>query len=88
MRKLMMAALAGASLVAAAGAAGAQERWGHWDPSWGAQPPPPPARVAYWKHHQHDAEWYEHVHGCMSHDRYDARRDAYYEHRHWVPCRS
>ena len=86
MRKLITAALAGAALIGAAGAAAAQERYGHWDPAWGDQPPPPPARVARWRHHQHDAEWYQHVHNCMAHERYDARRDRYFEHRHWVAC--
>jgi hypothetical protein len=88
MRKLILAALAGATLVGA-GAASAQvvvERYGHWDPAWGAAPPPPPARVTYWRHHRHENEWYEHVHNCMTHERYDARRDMYFEHRHWVAC--
>lgn len=46
MRKLLFATLAAAALMgAAAGSATAQpvvvERYGHWDPAWGAAPPPP-----------------------------------------------
>jgi len=89
MKKLISAALAAATL-AAAGGAGAQtvvvERYGHWDPTWGAMPPAPHARMAYWRHHR--ADWYGHVHNCMvRYQRYDARRDMYYEGHRWVACR-
>lgn len=90
MRKLLMAGVAAALLAGSAGAAGAQtvvvERWGHWEPAWGAQPPPPPRRVGYWRHHERD--WYGHVRHCsVTYHRYDPRRDMYYEGRRWIPCR-
>lgn len=92
MRKLLMAGLAAAMLAGTAGVASAQtvvvERWGHWDPTWGVAPPPPPPRVVYWRHHEHDRDWYGHVHHCMvTYHRYDPRRDMYYEGSRWVPCR-
>ena len=90
MRKLLMAGVAAALLAGSAGAAGAQtvvvERWGHWEPTWGVQPPPPPRRVGYWRHHERD--WYGHVRHCsVTYHRYDPRRDMYYEGRRWIPCR-
>lgn len=93
MRKIMTAALVGAALAGAAGAAIAQpavvveERWGHWDPAWGVAPPAPP-RVwnHYWRHHED--RWYGHVHNCMVRfTTYDPRRDMYRVHRRWVRCR-
>jgi hypothetical protein len=91
MRKMMTASLA-ALMLAGAGMASAQtvvvhERWGHWDPTWGADPGPPPHR--YWRHWRgHEADWYGHVHNCMvKFQRYDPRRDMYYEGHRWVPCR-
>jgi len=90
MRKLILAGLAAASLMGGAGAAAGQtvvvERWGHWDPTWGADPGPPPR--AAWRHWRHrENRWYQHVHSCMVHERYDPRRDRYWEHRRWVTCR-
>jgi hypothetical protein len=89
MKKLISAGLAAAALAAAAGAAGAQtvvvERYGHWERTWGDEPPPPPARVAYWRHH--DRDWYGHVHSCMvRYHGYDPRRDMYMQGHRWVPC--
>jgi len=89
MRRILTAALAGAALLSAAGAASAQtvvvERYGHWDPTWGAEPGPPPRAVGYWRHHRED--WYGHVHNCMVRFHYyDARRDMYREGRRWVRC--
>lgn len=90
MRRMLMAGLAAAMLAGSAGVAGAQtvvvERWGHWDPAWGADPGPPPRVVArHWRHREN--HWYEHVHRCMVHERYNPRRDMYFEHRRWVTCR-
>jgi hypothetical protein len=87
MKKLISAGLAAAG---AAGAACAQpvvvERYGHWERTWGDAPPPPPARVAYWRHHR--ADWYGHVHNCMvRYHGYDARRDMYMEGHRWARCR-
>ena len=90
MRKLIIAGLAAASVIGGAGAALGQpvvvERWGHWDPAWGADPGPPPH--AMWRrwHHRENA-WYGHVHNCMvRYQRYDWRRDMYYEGHRWVRC--
>jgi hypothetical protein len=90
MRKLILAGLAAASLVAGAGTAFGQtvvvERWGHWDPAWGAEPGPPPRVIArHWRHREH--MWYAHVHRCMVHEGYDWHRDRYRdEHHRWVVC--
>jgi hypothetical protein len=89
MHRLILAALAAASLAGAAGAAAAQplpaERWGHWDPAWGARPGPPPRAIA---HHWRAREnmWYGHVHTCMARPHYDPRRDMYRVGRRWVVC--
>ncbi|MDB5441886.1 MAG: hypothetical protein JWP86_1155 [Phenylobacterium sp.] len=89
MRKLIIAGLAAASLLGGAGVAVGQpvvERWGHWDPTWGADPGPPPRALArHWRHREN--HWYEHVHNCMGRERYNPHRDMYWEHRRWVPCR-
>jgi hypothetical protein len=96
MRKLLFAGLAAAVAVTGGAASFAttadaqtvvvQERYGHWDPTWGAAPPPPMARWHRW--HEHQAEWYPHVHNCMvKYHGYDPRRDMYYEGHRWVPCR-
>ncbi len=94
MRNLLTAGLAAASLITGAtaftGVAGAQtvvvERYGHWDPTWGAAPPPPMRRWRHWR--GHEANWYNHVHGCMvRYHGYDARRDMYREGRRWTMCR-
>jgi opacity protein-like surface antigen len=89
MRKLLFATLAAAALMgAAAGSATAQpvvvERYGHWDPAWGAAPPPPMHRWHRWR--GHEAEWYGHVHTCMVHKGYDPHRDMYREGHRWVSC--
>ncbi|THD64024.1 hypothetical protein [Phenylobacterium sp.] len=86
MRKLLFAGLAAATLIGAAGVAGAQpvERYGHWDPAWGAAPPPPLAKWHRWR--GHEADWYGHVHTCMTHHGYDPRRDAYMDGHRWVTC--
>jgi hypothetical protein len=88
MRKLLFAGLAAASLLGAASASSAQvvvERYGHWDPAWGAAPPAPMHRWHRWR--GHEGEWYGHVHNCMvKFHGYDPRRDAYLEGRRWVPC--
>jgi hypothetical protein len=89
MRKLILAGLAAASLVGAAGAAAAQtvvvERYGHWDPAWGAEPGPPPHAMArHWRHREH--MWYEHVHRCMARERYDWHHDRYWDHGRWHAC--
>lgn len=94
MRKLLFAGLAAASLmggVAVSSAAGAQaivveERYGHWDPAWGAIPPPPMARWHHWRG-DHMGRWYGHVHSCMTrYGHYDPRRDMYLEGRRWTSC--
>lgn len=90
MRKLLFAGLAAAMLLGGAGASSAQtvvvERYGHWDPEWGAVPPAPMHRWHRWRGHEH--EWYGHVHDCMvRYHGYDARRDMYREGRRWVLCR-
>ena len=89
MKKLISAGLAAAALAGAAGSALAQpvvvERYGHWERTWGAEPPGPPARVVYWRHHR--GEWYGHVHNCMvRYHGYDARRDMYMSGHRWVRC--
>jgi opacity protein-like surface antigen len=88
MRKLLFAALAAATLAGAAGAASAQpvvvERYGHWDSAWGVAPPPPRAAWRRWRGHEH--EWYGHVHTCMVHPGYDARRDMWRDGHRWVAC--
>jgi len=89
MRKLIIAGLAAASLVGSASAALGQpvvvERYGHWDPAWGAEPGPPPRAMArHWRHREH--MWYEHVHRCMTHERYDWHRDRYWDRGHWRSC--
>ncbi|MDB5444693.1 MAG: hypothetical protein JWQ97_10 [Phenylobacterium sp.] len=89
MKKLVSAGLAAALLVGAAGAAVAQpvvvERYGHWDRAWGAPPPGPPGRVAYWRHHR--TNWYGHVHNCMGrYHGYDPRRDMYMQGHRWMRC--
>jgi hypothetical protein len=89
MRTLLIAAMTAAMAAGAVGAASAQpppERWGHWDPTWGHDPGPPPH--AMWRHWRgHEANWYGHVHTCMTaHTRYDYRRDMYFEHHRWVRC--
>jgi hypothetical protein len=87
-RKLMIAGLAVATLIGAAGASSAQvvviERYGHWDNTWGAAPPPPMHKWQRWQ--GHEAEWNGHVHNCMFHKRYDARRDMYRYGCRWVAC--
>jgi hypothetical protein len=93
MRKLILAGLAAAAMCAGAGAANAQtvvvqERWGHWDPTWGRDPGPPPH--AMWRHWRgHEDRWYGHVHTCMVryHSHYDYRRDMYRVGHRWVRCR-
>jgi hypothetical protein len=86
MRKLMFAGLAAATLLGAAGVSSAQpvERYGHWDNAWGVAPPAPRHEWARWR--GHEAEWYGHVHTCMVHKGYDARRDMYREGHRWVSC--
>jgi hypothetical protein len=86
MRRLILAGLALASLAGAAGTAAAQpERWGHWDPAWGADPGPPPGAVArHWRHRE--TRWYGHVHNCMARQHYDPRRDMYQVGHRWVAC--
>jgi hypothetical protein len=89
MRKLIIAGLAAASLIGGAGAAVGQpvvvERWGHWDPTWGAEPGPPPRALArHWRHREN--HWYEHVHTCMNRERYDWHRDRYWDNGHWSAC--
>jgi hypothetical protein len=87
MRRVILAGLAAASLVGAAGAAVAQpERWGHWEPAWGPDPGPPPRALArHWRHREN--LWYAHVHRCMVREHYDVRRDSYRVGRRWVSCR-
>jgi hypothetical protein len=89
MRRTILAGLTAALLAGAAGASVAQpvERWGHWDPTWGAAPPPPSrALMRHWR--GHEAAWYGHVHSCLvRYHTYDARRDMYREGRRWVACR-
>jgi hypothetical protein len=90
MRKLIVAGLAAASLMGGAGSALGQpvvvERWGHWDPTWGADPGPPPRAIArHWRNHE--GRWYQHVHSCMVREHYDPRRDAYRVGHRWVVCR-
>jgi opacity protein-like surface antigen len=87
MRKLITAGLAAAMLAGVAGAAAAQpvvvERYGHWDQTWGAPPPPP---MRHWRGHR--TEWYGHVHGCQTrYTTYDPHRDMYRVHNRWVACR-
>jgi hypothetical protein len=89
MRRLITVGLAAASLVGAASAASAQtvvvERYGHWEPAWGSMPPPPP-RVAYWRHR--DRDWYGHVRMCSDrHHGYNPHRDMYRVGHRWVRCR-
>ena len=85
MRRVILAGLALASLVGA-GSAVAQERWGHWDPTWGPDPGPPPGAVAHhWRHREN--QWYAHVHQCMGRSHYDAHRDMYRVGHRWVSCR-
>jgi len=89
MRKLIFAGLAAALFAGAAGASSAQpvlvERYGHWEPAWGAAPPPPSHRWHHWR--GHEADWYGHVHNCMvRYHGYDAHRDMYREGRRWVMC--
>jgi hypothetical protein len=91
MRRLILAGLAATALVSG-GAASAQtvtvqERWGHWDPTWGHQPGPPPH--AMWRHWRgHEANYYGHVHNCMvRYHTYDAHRDMYRVGHRWVACR-
>ena len=59
MRKLLFAGLAAATLLGAAGASSAQtvvvERYGHWDPAWGAVPPAPLHRWHHWREHEGDS---------------------------------
>jgi hypothetical protein len=95
MRKLISVGLAAAALATSAtglsSVASAQtvvvERYGHWDPTWGREPPPPMARWHNWRG-EHRGEWYAHVHGCMTrYHGYDARRDMYYQGHRWRPCR-
>ena len=89
MRKTILAGLSAALLAGAAGASFAQpvERWGHWDPAWGALPPAPAhAQMRHWR--GREAGWYGHVHSCMSrYHTYDPRRDMYREGHRWVACR-
>lgn len=93
MRKLLFAGLAAATLVTGATVtttATAQtvvvERYGHWDPAWGASPPPPMHRWHNWRGDR-ERMWYGHVHNCMvRYHGYDARRDMYREGRRWVRC--
>ena len=93
MRKLLFAGLAAATLMGGAAVtatATAQpvvvERYGHWDPAWGAQPPPPMRTWHAWRG-DHERVWYEHVHNCMvRYHGYNPHRDMYYEHRRWVRC--
>jgi hypothetical protein len=87
MRKLLFAGLAAAALLGAAGTGSAQvvERYGHWDPTWGATPPAPMHKWHRWRGHEGD--WYGHVHNCMTrYHGYDAHRDMYREGRRWVAC--
>ncbi|HEX4708859.1 hypothetical protein [Phenylobacterium sp.] len=89
MRKLMFAGLVAATLVGAAGASSAQpvvvERYGRWEPAWGAAPPPPLHSWRHWRGHEGD--WYGHVHNCMvRYHGYDPHRDMYREGRRWVMC--
>jgi opacity protein-like surface antigen len=37
-----------------------------------------------WRGHEH--EWYGHVHTCMVHPGYDARRDMWRDGHRWVSC--
>ena len=92
MRKLILAGLAATAMCAGVGAASAQtvvvqERWGHWDPTWGHEPGPPPH--AMWRHWRgHEANSYGHVHNCMvRYHTYDAHRDMYRVGHRWVACR-
>ncbi len=90
MRKIITAALAAASLIGTAGAASGQtvvvERYGRWEPAWGVAPPAPNHRWRHWR--GHEANWYGHVHNCMTrYTTYDARRDMYRVHKRWVACR-
>jgi hypothetical protein len=87
MRKILLAGFAAASFLGAASGAMAQpERWGHWDPTWGPDPgPPPPGIARHWRHRE--VHWYEHVHRCMVHKGYDVTRDGYLVGRRWVTCR-
>jgi hypothetical protein len=86
MRKLMIAGVAVATLLGAASAGSAQvvERYGHWDPAWGAAPPAPMHKWHRWR--GHETEWYGHVHTCMTHKGYDPHRDMYREGHRWVSC--
>lgn len=93
MRKLLTAGLAAALIAGAAGVAGATaaqttvvvERYGHWEPAWGAAPPAPLHRWRHWRGHEH--EWYGHVHSCMTrYSTYDAHRDMYRVGHRWVMC--
>lgn len=88
MRKLLFAGLAAATLLGAAGTGSAQvvaERYGHWDPEWGAAPPAPKHKWHRWQ--GHEADWYGHVHNCMvRYHNYDPHRDMYREGRRWVAC--
>ena len=89
MRKVITAGLAAVALAGAAGAANGQtvvvERYGHWDPAWGAVPPPPRAAWRHWR--GHEANWYGHVHQCMVKYRYyDPARDMYRVGKRWVAC--
>ncbi len=55
MRKLLFAGLAAATLLGAASGSSAQvvvERYGHWDPAWGAAPPAPMHRWRQWRGHE------------------------------------
>jgi hypothetical protein len=92
MRKFMIAGLAAAALASGVGTAVAQPvdpgRYGQWDDNWGAQPPPPPAKMRYWRDHEREQNWYNHVHSCTTRfHNYDARRDKYREGRRWIVCR-
>ncbi|WP_293900298.1 hypothetical protein [Phenylobacterium sp.] len=79
--------LAGAAGAATAQTVVVQERWGHWDPTWGREPGPPQHRyMRHWRGHENN--YYGHVHNCMvKYHGYNPRRDMYREHRRWVPCR-
>ena len=90
MRKLLITALAAATLAGAAGAADAQtvvvERYGPWDSGWGPPPPPPRASWRHWRGHERN--WHSHVHQCMIRFKtYDPYRDMYRIHKRWVACR-
>jgi len=97
MRKLMFAGLAAAALAGGGASAVAtvataqpavvvEERYGHWDPTWGTVPPPPHHTWHHWRG-ERAHEWYGHVHNCMvKYNTYDASRDMYLVHKRWVSC--